>query len=100
MKYLTPDEIRANKEILTKACLEEGDSGMVREGRTIQIVEKYIQKEASILDCGAGNGLFLSKLRDAGYRNVSGVDIDDYRVFGVSGGGRRNKKIRDSGLLF
>lgn len=82
MKYLTPDEIRKNKEILTKACLEEGDSGMVREGRTTRIMEQYVPRDAAILDCGTGNGLFLSNLHDAGYRNLSGIDIDDYRVFG------------------
>lgn len=79
--YLTPEEIKENKETLKIACLEEGDSGMIAEGKAPAVLKKYAGADAKVLDCGVGNGLFLSKLYDDGFRNLYGVDIDDYRSF-------------------
>jgi 2-polyprenyl-3-methyl-5-hydroxy-6-metoxy-1,4-benzoquinol methylase len=51
-------------------------------------------REAKILDIGCGFGLFLSKIKELGYTNVSGVDIDVDAVnfckekgYSTSGGG-------------
>src|SRR3989344_2258974 len=81
MRYLTPEEIRQNREIIKKACVDDGDSGMVGDGTIVNIVKRYIPKESKVLECGVGSGLFLSKLYDEGYRDLYGADIDDYRSF-------------------
>lgn len=81
MRYLTAEEIRQNKKELKDACLHEADSGMVGDGRAVAIAKKYTTSGAVMLDYGAGNGLFLKKIADEGFRNLFGVDIDDYRVY-------------------
>ncbi len=43
------------------------------------LFEKYgIKKDAKIIDVGAGPGMFLITVYDAGYKNISAVDRDDY----------------------
>ncbi len=94
--YLTPEEIKQNKDTLKIACLEEGDSGMINDGSAIKMIKKYVpDRQAHILDCGVGNGLLLSKLYDDGYRNLYGVDIDDYRSFADEA----SRKVRQFSVL-
>lgn len=81
MRYLSPEEIREHKDILKKACIEEADSGMIGDGTATGRIKKYVPPEARVLDLGAGSGLFLSKLHNAGYQNIYGADIDDYRSY-------------------
>jgi SAM-dependent methyltransferase len=43
------------------------------------LFKKYgVGKDAKIVDVGAGGGEFLMTLSDAGYRNLSAIDRDDY----------------------
>ena len=95
MRYFSPEEIRRHKDILKKACVEEADSGMIGDGTAVALVKKYAAPDARLLDCGAGSGLFLSKMHDAGYRNLYGADIDDYRSFADSASG----KVLEFGVL-
>lgn len=45
-------------------------------GPILTTVEKYAQKDWSILEIGSGTGRNLSMLIDAGYTNVSGIEIN------------------------
>lgn len=80
MKYLTPEELKKNKKLFLDAYAEEGNYEIHENGLTTNLVIKYAKPDKSaILDCGVGSGFFLKKLHEAGYRNLYGVDIDDYR---------------------
>lgn len=56
----------------------------------IAVFDKYIEKDAKILDIGCGSGSFLKLLKEKGYNNVFGLDpskasIDHLHGFGING---------------
>lgn len=77
MQYLTSEEKERNKE------LEEYFSGYVsktlKSGLPLNLIEKYVSnRNAMIIDAGCSNGFFLSQLWDNGYKNLSGMDFENY----------------------
>lgn len=79
LKYLSPSQIRENKELLVSFYNEEESSPIVREGRACQLVEEYVpSKDSIILECAPATGLLMKQLRDRGYKNLHGADIDNY----------------------
>ena len=78
MKYLNPEEIKRSKEDLEE--LQQHASWDIRSGRALGLVKRFApDNKSSILDCASASGGFLLQLSQAGYANVSGLDIDDYR---------------------
>ncbi len=51
------------------------DFGWISPQRTSDTLAKYVPKEASILDAGAGTGLVGQRLHDLGYRNMTAMDL-------------------------
>lgn len=77
--YLTPREI-AERHAMVQAFLdEEGASPIITSGRGKNIVTEWVKdKNAKILDCAPGTGLFLEQLTKEGYTHLYGADIDNY----------------------
>ncbi len=83
MEYFTGQEIKNNREKLKN---EMGDY----VGRNLQnlfaahIVAKYHDKffkdrsQTKVVDYGVAGGVFAKQLQELGFRNISGLDIDDY----------------------
>lgn len=46
-----------------------------------EFIEKNIPKESHVVDIGCGPGHWLLYLHENGYKNIHGVDLDDYLVF-------------------
>ena len=61
---------------------QEGESwfGSGCETRLIKWFEQNVPKHHSIVDIGCGNGAFLSRLHEAGYMNLCGLD---YSLSGI-----------------
>lgn len=80
MQYFTPEEIKKNKDdIVKKFEIREGRRFLAIKGRNIHIFTKFIkEKGAKILDFGAGSGAFLKTIYELGYKNIYGLDIDNY----------------------
>ncbi len=82
MDYLKAEEIKNNDEVRTRNRNFSGPA--VRHGFSIKIVERYAKlfpntvEKLKILDCGSASGKFFGDLESAGFRNIYGVDIDDY----------------------
>lgn len=54
-----------------------------------------ISKETRILDIGCGFGQFLNALKEAGYTNLTGIDINDESIANCIGNGLNAIKIDD-----
>ncbi len=86
MEYFNPKELKNNREIIKKRL--SGYSGpTIRHKSGIGIFESYYRRlqspsvkrfEAKILDCGTAGGGFVKDLREAGFGNLYGLDIDEY----------------------
>lgn len=78
MEYLNPEEIKKNKERLLD--LQQRSSWDIRSGRILDLAKKFIpNKGGQLLDVASADGSLLLQLSEAGYQNLTGVDIDDYR---------------------
>ncbi len=78
MEYLNPDEIKNNKERLFE--LQQHSSWDIRSGRILNLTKEFIpDKNSAIVDAASASGSLLSQLSEVGYKNLTGVDIDDYR---------------------
>ncbi len=78
MEYLNPEEIKKNKDRLFE--LQQRASWDVRSGRILNLTQEYISdKDKIIIDAASADGSLLVQLSEAGYKNLTGVDIDDYR---------------------
>lgn len=56
-------------------------SGVISGGHALRVFEKYVSKESvHILDIGCGNGEFLFQLQKRGYRNIFGIEANNYGV--------------------
>ncbi len=78
MEYLDPNEIKKNKDRLLE--LQQRASWDIRSGRILNLTKEFItDKNSVIVDAASADGSLLSQLSEAGYKNLTGVDIDDYR---------------------
>lgn len=51
------------------------------ENFALKLFESYIvSNDSKILDIGSGNGFFLKQLKENGYKNCQGADIEDYQI--------------------
>lgn len=86
MEYFNPKELKDNRETIKKRL--SGYSGpTIRHKSGIGILESYYRRllslsvkksEVKILDCGTAGGGFIKDLREAGFSNLYGLDIDEY----------------------
>lgn len=78
MQYFDPQEIKEKHGVLV--ALQQRASWDIRSRKFLGLVSKHIPKlESKILDCGCANGALMEQLVEAGYQNLIGTDIDDYR---------------------
>ncbi|TSC89692.1 MAG: 2-polyprenyl-3-methyl-5-hydroxy-6-metoxy-1,4-benzoquinol methylase [Parcubacteria group bacterium Gr01-1014_3] len=78
MEYLNPDEIKNNKNRLFE--LQQRASWDIRSGRILNLTKEFISNKSSVIvDAASADGSLLAQLSEAGYKNLTGADIDDYR---------------------
>src|SRR3989344_4272982 len=86
MEYLNPKELIANRKVV-KARLVKFTGPTIRHKTGIRIVNSCFRKflaavapreETKILDCGVAGGGFVQDLHEAGFKDLYGLDIDDY----------------------
>lgn len=77
MEYLTSEKILEKREELKKVFLSSL-SWAARSEETMLFIKDSIGPDARILDIGCGGSDFLKMLKDKGYKNISGFDIDNY----------------------
>lgn len=81
MRYLTKEELYINQK--AKDRLGNFSGPAVKFGFSIELFNRYAKKyftgwAIKILDCGVAGGGFIKDLYQAGYRNLYGVDLDNY----------------------
>lgn len=83
VQYLTKEELQRERDNI-KGVYQKG-SWIVHLERKNHRITKYIKKHygsgAEILELGTGAGHTLRTFIEAGFRNIRGVDIDDYLIF-------------------
>ena len=88
MEYLNPKEIIASQKSI-KEKLSKFVGPTIRHKSGIKFFSKYVdiflvqknylkKEDIKVLDCGVAGGGFAKDLYEAGYKNIYGVDIDDY----------------------
>ncbi|MFY9493286.1 MAG: class I SAM-dependent methyltransferase [Minisyncoccia bacterium] len=86
MKYYTSEELRGQNQAEARNILEKCSGPFVRYNFGINIFKHWFNKEfdsdpdVKTLDLGSASGAFEAQLKDIGYSNVYGLDIDDYRL--------------------
>ncbi len=80
MEYRNSEEILKNKEMI-RANYLKSVSWAAKSKDVRYFLEKKLSKDAAILDIGCGGGHFLKMLKEAGYNNARGFDIDNYIAF-------------------
>ena len=85
MRYFTPEEIRANKDLIKeKFELRPGKRVLVLKGKNVGIFQEFVPDfQAKILDAGIGSGAFVQAISDKGYANIFACDIDEYMAAGA-----------------
>lgn len=84
MKYLTGEELRSAHREEAHEILDDCEGHMTKLNFGIDAFRKWCPKvfsncaNVSILDLGTASGGFEKQLFEAGYKNLYGVDIDDY----------------------
>jgi len=84
MKYLTAEELRSSHSKEAHDILDECEGQITLFGSGIKLFQKFYNlffrndAQETILDLGTASGGFEKQLHDAGYRNIYGVDLDDY----------------------
>ncbi|MEK7564690.1 MAG: class I SAM-dependent methyltransferase [Patescibacteria group bacterium] len=87
MEYLNPEEIITSRKNI-KEKLSKFVGPTIRHKSGIKFFSKYadiflvqynhLKEDIKVLDCGVAGGGFAKDLYEAGYKNIYGVDIDDY----------------------
>ena len=87
MKYLTAEELLKSDKDYSHEILERCTGKSVRDNFAFQVFDSSLKKkfdgklgELKILDLGSANGYFAKQISENGYRNIRGVDLDDYIV--------------------
>ena len=80
VQYRTSEEILQKNEEL-KIEHTKSVSWAAKSKEVQKFIEKNWPKDSTILDIGCGGGHFLKFLKENGYQNIYGFDIDNYVVF-------------------
>ena len=84
MKYLTPKELKEDCRDYAHSIVDKCEGPSVRYDFGINAFRKWRQEifggrnDIKTLDLGTARGGFERQLKEIGYTNVYGVDIDDY----------------------
>ena len=84
MRYLTPQELTSTNRDEARAILTHCAGKSVRDLFAIAVFNNYHDRSfgrratTKILDLGAASGTFLRQLHAENYRELFGVDIDEY----------------------
>jgi len=84
MRYLTSEELKTSHKDEAHDILDECEGHMTKLKFGINVFLKWVpvvfsdKKDLAILDLGTASGGFEKQLYEAGYKNLYGVDIDDY----------------------
>lgn len=84
MQYLTGEELRSTHSEEAHEILDDCEGHMTKLNFGIDSVQEWCPKifpnrtDIAILDLGTASGGFEKQLSEAGYKNIYGVDIDDY----------------------
>lgn len=75
MQYIEADKLQAKPDLYEG--IESSQSWILKENFVFDLLEPYDRK-ISILDFGCGNGAFLARIKEKGFKNISGVDLSNY----------------------
>ncbi len=84
MKYLTADELKNAYRNEAHAILDQCAGKSVRDLFAVKVFNQYHdlffkdRARTKIFDLGSASGTFLRQLHSGGYRELYGVDLDDY----------------------
>lgn len=83
MRYFTAEELIKRKRDEAKKLLSNLSGKNVRYGLAINVFKELSEKfrwgkDIKILDLGIAAGEFTNQLYDNGYKNLYGVDLDEY----------------------
>ena len=84
MKYLTTEELLKDSRYEAHEILVQCEGKSIRDNFALKIFNKYYQKffsrkDQKMLDLGPDSGGFIKRITEAGYSNIYGTDLDDYR---------------------
>lgn len=85
MRYFTARQLKGTAQDHAHGILESCAGKSVRDGFAIRVFNQYHDAvfpdrgKPVILDCGTASGAFVAQLAAAGYRQLYGIDLDDYR---------------------
>lgn len=80
-----------------------GSSSVIRERLNLYLTtlaDNKIGLKEAILDCGCGRGDFLNLLSDAGYKNLTGVDINSLSLGSVKNNSTKTVKADVNKYLY
>lgn len=76
MKYVEATKIKNDPSLYEG--IDESASWVMREPFIFDYFKDNVKVNNKILDFGCGNGVFLDKLKEMGYKNLYGADIANY----------------------
>ncbi len=83
MQYFSAKELKENRDKV-KERMTKFNGPTIRHGFGLRVFEKYAgsDKNSAILDCGTAAGGFIEDLHRSGFKNLYGLDIDNYLAAG------------------
>ena len=84
MRYLTAEELKETARDHAHEILERCAGKSVRDLFAIRVFNTYHDRmfgdraKTRLLDLGSASGAFAEQLSESGYRDITGIDIDDY----------------------
>ena len=77
MKYRTIETLKENHDAV-KERYSVKPSWAITDPETRAWITKHIPTDSQILDIGSASGAALAELKKYGYKNISGIDLDNY----------------------
>lgn len=84
MKYLTAEELLKKNSKEAHEIIGQCVGKSIRDNFAVKVFNKYCGQffrnnfQVKILDLGLGSGGFIQRISPSGYKNIYGVDLDDY----------------------
>ena len=77
MQYRTVEAIKQNHDAIAERYKVK-PSWAIKDEKILGWIHAHIPKDAILLDIGTASGACLAELKKNGYKNVSGIDLDNY----------------------
>lgn len=83
LPYLNSEQIKQKHELINRYLIKPSStiSKELEEGYFSKYIIKRYGRDAKILELGCASGIFLKALAVTGFRQIKGVDIDNYLKF-------------------